>query len=87
MVITKDMLKQEIDRIQDEYANILYDVIKAFERPVSPSPFKTEKGTLSQEVQPCTIWLPLVDDVRTFFENMSEEIVDTMMAVEGFMVA
>lgn len=38
MVITKDILKQEIDRIQDEYVIILYDVIKAFERPIKSSP-------------------------------------------------
>ena len=38
MVITKDILKQEIDRIQEEYVDILYDVIKAFERPARQVP-------------------------------------------------
>lgn len=41
MVITKEILKQEIDYIQDEYIDVLYTVIKAFEHPVrktSPTP-------------------------------------------------
>ena len=33
MIITKDVLKYEIDHIEDEYMEILYNVIKAFERP------------------------------------------------------
>ena len=33
MTITKDMLKYEIDHIQDQYVDALYRVIKAFEYP------------------------------------------------------
>ncbi len=33
-MITKDILKQEIDQIQDEYIEVLYTVIKAFEYPI-----------------------------------------------------
>ena len=33
MTITKDMLKHEIDHIQDQYIDVLYMVIKAFEYP------------------------------------------------------
>ena len=33
MAITKDMLKHEIDHIQDQYIDALYMVIKAFEYP------------------------------------------------------
>jgi len=33
MTITKDILKQEIDHIQDHYIDALYMVIKAFESP------------------------------------------------------
>ncbi len=33
MPITKDVLKQEIDHIQDHYIDALYMVIKAFEYP------------------------------------------------------
>ena len=33
MTITKDMLKYEIDHIQDKYVDALYRVIKAFEYP------------------------------------------------------
>lgn len=41
MVITKEILKQKIDYIQDEYIDVLYTVMKAFEHPVrkiSPTP-------------------------------------------------
>jgi hypothetical protein len=34
-----------------------------------------------------TEWLPIVDDVRTFFESLSEEIADTIVAVQGGMAA
>jgi len=33
MTITKDMLKHEIDHIQDQYIDVLYMVVKAFEYP------------------------------------------------------
>lgn len=33
MVITKDVLKREIDYIQDQYIETLYTIIKAFEFP------------------------------------------------------
>ena len=33
MVITKDILKREVDYIQDQYIETLYTVIKAFEFP------------------------------------------------------
>lgn len=33
MTITKEMLKYEIDHIQDQYIDALYMVIKAFEYP------------------------------------------------------
>jgi len=33
MTITKDMLKHEIDHIQDQYIDVLYMIIKAFEYP------------------------------------------------------
>ncbi|MCP4690592.1 MAG: hypothetical protein GY859_21240 [Desulfobacterales bacterium] len=33
MIITKDVLKREIDSIEEEYIGILYDIIKAFKRP------------------------------------------------------
>ncbi len=33
-MITKDLLKTEIDSVQDEHLEILYRVIKAFESPV-----------------------------------------------------
>jgi mRNA-degrading endonuclease RelE of RelBE toxin-antitoxin system len=31
--------------------------------------------------------LPIVDDVRTFFESLSEEVADTVAAAQGVMVA
>ena len=34
-----------------------------------------------------SVWLPIVDEVQTFFADMSEEIPDTMMVVQGFMAA
>jgi hypothetical protein len=36
MTITKDMLKHEIDHIQDQYIDALYMVIKAFKYPAIP---------------------------------------------------
>ena len=32
-VVTKDLIKGEIDRVQDEYLEALYKIIKAFESP------------------------------------------------------
>lgn len=37
MPITKELLKQEIDYIQDQYVDALYMIIKAFEYPSPPS--------------------------------------------------
>ena len=34
-----------------------------------------------------SVWLPIVDDVRTFFESMTEEIADTITVMQGVMAA
>ncbi|CAB1078641.1 hypothetical protein D1AOALGA4SA_6377 [Olavius algarvensis Delta 1 endosymbiont] len=39
-MITKEIIKSEIDNLKDEYLEILYRIIKAFEIPV---PEETEK--------------------------------------------
>ena len=38
MLLTKDILKQEIDYVHDDYIGILYSVIKAFEYPAPRPP-------------------------------------------------
>ena len=48
MTITKEMLKHEIDHIQDQYIDTLYMVIKAFEYPAIQ---KTPYHTPTTEVQ------------------------------------
>lgn len=50
MAITKEILKQAIDDIQDEYVEALYTVIKAFKRPggktFSRPPLSQEQWTM-----------------------------------------
>ena len=48
MVITKDILKREIDHIQDQYIETLYTVIKAFEYPNIRQPSSTVPSTDEQ---------------------------------------
>ena len=38
-MITRDLLKQEIDKIQDEYLSLLFEVIRAFE--LNPNKIRT----------------------------------------------
>jgi hypothetical protein len=43
---------------------------------------QTESFVSSSTLSKC---LPIVDEVRTFFENMSEEIADIIAAIQGVM--
>jgi len=45
MIITKDILKAEIDKIQDGYLEILYRIIQAFIKPLDIVPMSTSKTT------------------------------------------
>ena len=66
-------------------------------RPVYRQPFEflavtnreyqQHKAAFGNESGLRSVWLPLVDSYRTFFESMSEEIVDTIAAAQGVMAA
>ena len=51
MMITRDLIKEEVDRVQEEHLEILYRIIKALETPVSSDQFSptTSSQTLSWE--------------------------------------
>ena len=34
-MVTRDLLKEEIDKVQDNYLNVLYQIIKALEKPLN----------------------------------------------------
>ena len=38
-MITRDLLKEEIDKVQDNYLNVLYRIIKALENPLDSEDF------------------------------------------------
>jgi hypothetical protein len=39
-LITRDLLKEEIDKVQDNYLNVLYRIIKALENPLDSEDFR-----------------------------------------------
>jgi hypothetical protein len=41
ILITRDLLKEEIDKVQDNYLNVLYRIIKALENPLDSEDFHT----------------------------------------------
>jgi len=44
-MITKAFLKSAIDKVPDEYLDILYRILKAFEIPIEEPPLKKIKNT------------------------------------------
>lgn len=42
-MVTRDLLKKEIDKVQDDHLEILYRVIKAFEKPLDSEDFQNPK--------------------------------------------
>lgn len=48
-MVTRDLLKEEIDKVQEEYLTALYNIIKVFELPigtvVTASDFETNIAT------------------------------------------
>jgi hypothetical protein len=42
-MITKEMIKCEIDKVQDDYLEALFKIIKAFEEPTEGKPFQESK--------------------------------------------
>jgi hypothetical protein len=49
--------------------------------------YQQHKAASLSKSNPRSGWLPIVDEVRTFFESMSEEIVDTIVVAQGVMAA
>ncbi len=43
-MVTKDLIKAEIDRVQDEYLEALYKIIKAFESHVDQPSLNSASG-------------------------------------------
>jgi len=41
ILITRDLLKEEIDKVQDNYLNVLYRIIKSLEKPPDSEDFCT----------------------------------------------
>ena len=47
-MLTKDLIKTEIDRVQDEYLEVLYRIIKALEHPVDSGRSTTWREFVTQ---------------------------------------
>ncbi len=48
-MITKEILKAEIDHIRDEYLEILYKIIKALESPTEAESHQTTSTEINEE--------------------------------------
>jgi hypothetical protein len=46
-----------------------------------------KKAAFTSESDLRSVWLPLVDEVQTFFASLSEEIVDIIVAAQGVIAA
>lgn len=57
MIITKDVLKAEIDNVQEEYLDALYRIIKVFEYPPTTGPFVGHDDLTCTKQEPHSDWL------------------------------
>jgi hypothetical protein len=57
-MITKELLKREIDNVQDEYLTPLYKIIKTFEYPDDPDNIEFEEGEDEHKKKD---WLKFID--------------------------
>ncbi|HXO21494.1 MAG TPA: hypothetical protein VOA87_16390 [Thermoanaerobaculia bacterium] len=44
LAITKDLIKTEVDKVQEEYLEVLYRVVKALEEPPREAPYPEAKA-------------------------------------------
>ena len=73
MVINKELLKSEIDKMPEHYLEILYRIIQAFLNPLNPQTLSTQKATFIQETYGC-----LADDPIERAEQGIFEVRDTL---------
>lgn len=62
MTITKDVLKAEIDNVQEEYFDALYRIIKVFEYPPTTVPFAGYDDLTFTKQEPHSDWLTFVSE-------------------------
>ncbi len=62
MVITKEFLKAEIDSVQDEYLDVLYRIIKAFEYPPETNAYERIDAVMRTNRPPDPEWLAFVNE-------------------------
>ena len=68
-MITKEVLKAEIDKVQDGYLDILYDVIKAFERQPSLQPDEDAWNTFLEKFAGCFTETPIERGIQGTYEQ------------------
>ncbi len=61
MIVSKEVLKAEIDKVQDEYLDALYRIIKAFEYPPDPVYIEKLEEDKTPTQQSRSEWLDFVD--------------------------
>ncbi|MGB4978649.1 MAG: DUF2281 domain-containing protein [Anaerolineae bacterium] len=76
MTVTRELLKSEIEKVRDDYLDMLYQIIRVFERPVMPTgvilpiAVKRPYGLCAGEFTvPADFNDPLSDDILKEFEN------------------
>jgi len=62
MVITKEFLKTEIDKVQDEYLDALYRIITVFEYPAETPPHQRVERETRATRQARQDWLAFVHE-------------------------
>ncbi len=61
MIISKEVLKAEIDKVQDEYLDALYRIIKVFEYPAETGHTEEMAALTSSGQKSRAEWLEFVD--------------------------
>ncbi len=62
MTITRDVLKAEIDKVQENYLDALYRIIKVFEYPEANEIFPDGTGSLETPHLSDSDWLAFVNE-------------------------
>lgn len=62
MTITKEVLKAEIDKVQENYFDALYRIIKVFEYPASGEIFQDNSGSLDTSYPSGSDWQAFVKE-------------------------
>jgi len=71
-MMTKELLKTEIDYVQEDYLDVLYRIIKVFESPAAPQTIEPHRAGKQRPFGSARGLITIADDFNEPLEDFQE---------------